>query len=77
MGEFERVTYKVKQEVPAEGIILHQMGRDVCGIVWGKGHQEIGSCYCQGATYWRKTAETGQMVICVFCCSFDKSVKCI
>lgn len=48
-----RVTYKVKQEVPADGIVLDQMGCDVCRIVGGKGHQEIRSCYCQGAT-WRE-----------------------
>lgn len=57
------MTYKVKQEVPADGIILDQMGCDVCGRVWGKGHQKIGSCYCQGATYGGKTAESGDMVV--------------
>lgn len=43
-------TYNVDQEVPADNIILDQMGCDVCGCVRCKGHQEVRPCYCQGAT---------------------------
>lgn len=52
------ITYNVEQEVPADGIILHQMGCDVRGGVGGKGHQEVGSCYRQGATCWKQKEET-------------------
>ena len=37
-------------EVPADDIVLDQMRCDVCGRVGGEGHQEVRSCYCQGAT---------------------------
>lgn len=52
-----RVTYEVKQEVPADGIVLDQMSCDVCGCVGGKGHQEVRSSYGQAATYGRKRQE--------------------
>lgn len=73
-GEFESVTYKVKQEVPADCIILDQMGCDVCGSVGGKGHQEIRSCYCQGATYDRKRAEGGETLVKRFLYWFDRPI---
>lgn len=46
----KKLTHKVKQEVPADGVILDQMGCDVSGCVGGKGHQEVRSCYRQCST---------------------------
>lgn len=56
---FALATYKVKQEVPADSIILDQMGCDVGGCVGGKGHQEVCSRYCQGATCNNESRESG------------------
>lgn len=56
---FALATYKVKQEVPADGIILDQMGCDVGGRVGGKGHQEVCSRYCQGATCDKESRGSG------------------
>lgn len=58
--------------MPADCIILDQMGCDVCGSVRGKGHQEIRSCYCQGATYDRKRAEGGETLVKRFLYWFDR-----
>lgn len=64
-GELYKITHQVKQEVPADGIVLDQMSSNVCGSMGGKGHQEISSCYCQGTAYGRKRGESGESGFCL------------
>lgn len=59
--------------MPADGVVLDQVGCDVCGSVGGKGHKDIRSCYCQSSTYERKRAESGEIVVKRFLYWFDRS----
>lgn len=55
--EMITVTHQVKQEVPADGVILDQMGCDVGGCVRGKCHQEVRSRYRQSSTCNQESGE--------------------
>lgn len=54
---FSTDAHEVKQELPAEHVVLDQMSCDVHGAVRGKGHQEIRARNRQRATCDRERAE--------------------